>query len=274
MTNESIHPAAARDIPALCTLWAQVFGDSEEYIDRAFSRLSLPEKACVLTLSGKIVSAMYIIETNGAEAGDGKIGPASYLYALATAPEYRRRGYGAHVAVAAADMAFDLGFDIAMLAPAGKNLFPFYERLGFSPFGAYDEISLSFPKRELPYSELSSIDAEDYSSRREALLAGIPHVRFTRAMLSQQLEHCRAGGLGFYSSAGGGIIAAEKQGGAVIVKEALGPGLSPALIALARLAKTDGITVLAPGSGHTNVLAKSKPGARFGSDAWMPFVLD
>ena len=172
MTNESIRPAAARDIPALRALWAQAFGDSEEYIDRAFSRLSLPEKACVLTLSGKIVSAMYIIETNGAEAEDGKSVPACYLYALATAPEYRRRGYGAHVASAAADMAFDLGFDIAMLATAGERLFPFYEHIGFSTCGSHDEISLSLPQRELPCAELSPLEPEDYSSRREALLAG------------------------------------------------------------------------------------------------------
>jgi len=274
MANESIRPAAARDIPALRSLWARVFGDSEEYIDRAFSRLALPEKACVLTLSGRIVSAMYIIETAGAESEEGKAVPACYLYALATAPEYRRRGYGAHVVSAAADMAFDLGFDIAMLAPAGESLFPFYERLGFSTFGTYDEISLSFPKRELPCAELFPAEPEDYFSRREALLSGVPHVRLTRATLSQQLEHCRASGLGFYFSPSGCVIAAERQNGAVIVKEALGPGLSPALIALAKRTNAERITVRAPGSGHANVLAKAKPGARLSANTWMPFVLD
>lgn len=121
----------------LIELWHESFGDSYEDIGLFFDMLFSPELVYVTKEDGKIVSAMYL--TEGHELSevlpDGSVKKyrLTYLYALATKPSARGKGYGLRTASGAAELAFKRGADIVTLCPADEGLEKWYrERAGFT----------------------------------------------------------------------------------------------------------------------------------------------
>ncbi len=169
------------DENALRSLWRAVFGDPEAFIDAFFREVYFPGMASVAEDDGRIVSAAYRVP----------FGPYAYIYAVGTLPAFRGRGLGRAVTLAAADGA------PAYLLPADPGLRTWYERsMGARPAG------LLYPA-ELP-SERSLISAEEYASRREELLAGVPHAVYSPGLLRLfSLDGA------FYAGSDGSVYAAE-----------------------------------------------------------------
>ena len=71
------------DEPGLRELWKRVFGDSDAFLDLFFREIYVPGMAALVEEGGRIVSAAYCVP----------FGEARYIYAVATAPEHRGRGY-------------------------------------------------------------------------------------------------------------------------------------------------------------------------------------
>ena len=144
----------------LRALWTAVFGDEPEYLDTYFRELYAPENVRVIEADGRIVSAAHIVF----------FGSRRYIYAVATYPEYRGRGYGRAVVLAAADGR------PAYLAPAEPSLFRWYRE----SVGA--EVCDCFAPTE-PEETLTPLTPEEYMTRREELLRGVPHAEYTPGIL-------------------------------------------------------------------------------------------
>lgn len=84
-------PSRKGDENALKALWREVFGDTDEYIDAFFQNVYQPGMASVIEEDGTVVAAAYAVP----------FGAVRYIFAVATKPEYRGRGYGRAVVFAA-----------------------------------------------------------------------------------------------------------------------------------------------------------------------------
>lgn len=112
-------------------IWAEAFDDSPEYREMYFKHIYRPEDAVTFRdESGMIVSSLllqhYKIDFLGATV------PMSYISGAATLRKARNHGYMTALVTEALKSARDRGDMITSLIPASRNLYFFYDRLGFS----------------------------------------------------------------------------------------------------------------------------------------------
>lgn len=115
-------------LPHLITLWQKSFGDSVEYIqmflDWNFERI----KTIVYVTdeeTARPVSVAYLLPIRYIEKGQANT-PCWYLYAAATLPEYRGRGYFAEIL----QFADENMSEPVILVPGEKSLISYYEKQG------------------------------------------------------------------------------------------------------------------------------------------------
>ena len=177
-------PSRREDEPALRALWKTVFGDEDAFLDLFFRELYAPGMAAVVPVGDGIAAAAYALP----------MGKYRYIYAVATLPEFRGRGLGRAVTLAAAD---GRG---AYLCPAGEALKRWYaDTMGAVP--AAFRAKETLPEERLPLAP------EEYSRRREELLSGVPHPVYPSAYLAL---FALSGG--FFADGNGGIWAAAEDG--------------------------------------------------------------
>ncbi len=129
---------------------------AEAFINKYF------EKSCRYKLEeGKMVAMLYLLECT-VFAG-GKTSKAKYLYAAATHPDYRNKGLMSNLINEAL-----IENEIIITKPANKELFPFYEKFGFTVCSFKDE-------KELKETG-TPINTEEYIRQRRELLKNVPHI--------------------------------------------------------------------------------------------------
>ena len=106
-------------------LWHEVFGDEREFIDLFMTEVYRPENMFVCEEQGRVVAMLHIVEMATS------LGRAGYLYAIATAADYRGRGCASRLIGQALDVMRQRGYDVAMLIPASDELKGYYARFGF-----------------------------------------------------------------------------------------------------------------------------------------------
>lgn len=153
-------PSRKDDEKSLKALWHEVFGDTDVYIDTFFRELYRPGMASVVEEDGKIVAAAYTVP----------FGAVRYIFAVATKPEYRGRGYGRAVVLAAA------GGEPAYLCPASATLRCWYALTMRAKTVSYRS------NAPLP-AVCRKITAEEFRARREVWLDGIPHAKYSDGIL-------------------------------------------------------------------------------------------
>lgn len=153
-------PSREGDEKALKALWREVFGDTDEYIDTFFREVYHPGMASVIEMDGTVAAAAYAVP----------FGAVRYIFAVATKPEYRGRGYGRAVVLAAA------GGEPAYLCPASATLRCWYALTMRAKTVSYrSNAPLPAVRRK--------ITAEEFNTRREAWLDGIPHANYSDGIL-------------------------------------------------------------------------------------------
>lgn len=173
--------ARPEDEAALRALWEAVFGPEKDFIELFFRTAFVPEDTAAAEVDGEIASAAY-----GIDCGCGR-----YIYAVGTLPGYRGQGLGRAVTLLAA------GEQPAYLYPADEGLRDWYiRRMGAVPMG--------FRPVFTEAGELTPISPEEYLTRREALLAGMPHAVYPNRIFEL---FSRYGA--FYSDSAGGIRAMD-----------------------------------------------------------------
>lgn len=107
------------------TLWMDVFGDSREDVDRFLIDIHREENLLTHSEQGRVASMLNIVEI------DTDFGPTAYLYAIATAAEWRGRGFAGGLIREAIDISRARGYKAVMLIPSNESLVEYYKRFGF-----------------------------------------------------------------------------------------------------------------------------------------------
>lgn len=107
-------------------LWHNIFGDSNEYIEHFIGRYYCDSNMLSIESNGNILSMLHIIPFGYQHF---KVG---YIFAVATHPEARCRGYASRLINEAIAVAKERGYDALSLIPASASLYHYYTKFGFS----------------------------------------------------------------------------------------------------------------------------------------------
>lgn len=113
------------DFDAIAEIWNESFGDDREYIDMYLTNRFETENMLVIHADGRPVSMLSIlpalITVNGEKLA------VRYVYAVATLPDYRNRGYATRLI----EYAFNKYQEPLILQPACDELKEYYKGIGF-----------------------------------------------------------------------------------------------------------------------------------------------
>lgn len=173
-------------VPQLEALWSATYGDSEEEID-LFFREFYNDKACwCYEVQGRPVSVIYGIPASMTVKKEVPPRPVWYLYAGATAAEFRSCGYYRQVMVQAVAELNRAGGQspLVLLVPAA-GLEGYYERIGFQT--VLHEDSYYLTQEELGNMNpdaVNRLDASHYKQHRDRFFGGPGYVEWGEQFLA------------------------------------------------------------------------------------------
>lgn len=136
--KRSYHPAALGrkftairlhpDEIACKELWTAAFGDDEAFVDAFLIRHYSRRRMLTAEADGRTAAMLHLVPFRS------ELGRTTYIYGVATAPEYRRRGLVSELMERAVRLIDERGDEAAVLIPApGQEwLREFYGRFGFA----------------------------------------------------------------------------------------------------------------------------------------------
>lgn len=160
-------------------VWQECFLDDMAYIDFYFKHMAgdknVYENILVKVVEDKPVSMLTMIPSSVWIQGKRK--NIFYIYAVATSKAYRKKGYAAGLLSYAYELAQKTNAAL-MLVPASKELFSYYEKLGFrtafwmekrgidlTSNNCFDKDLSNRKVQKLPY-EKTEINADTYGQMR------------------------------------------------------------------------------------------------------------
>ena len=198
-----LRAARPADKPGLMALWQQVFGDAPTAVEAFFQ--AFPRRHCwVAEEEGSVVAMVHGLPQELAPDV-----PSVYLYAVATAPDFRRQGLCRRLLQLAQNDLLAQGVRLVTLTPAEPSLFSYYETLGYTPM---------FTRNRTPFPGGRPISQEEYLQLREEVLRSVPHT-----VCSSDLLHYAAATyeMTFYQTAQG-CAALSSRGAEEVLPEDLG----------------------------------------------------
>lgn len=198
----ALPPAVVKE--QLRTLWHDVFGDSYEYIDAFFATYPCGEVAHTLSIGGQVVSVLYALPFTLYNGGENV--PAAYIYAVATHPRYRGRGYMSLLMRQVEQLLCGRGVRVLFLLPATDALRGFYARLGYAHCSCREvkEYALCGGVGGDYILEQASSANDIYSSWVGWQRAGWPVVLHSRDLIALNIASCQMQGGGCYMAVQGG----------------------------------------------------------------------
>ena len=172
-----IHPPAPSQIEKLRQLWKDTFGDTDTFLDIFFKTAFSYERCLCVTIDDSVVAALYWFDC---EFSTQKI---AYIYAVATAKEYRGQGI-CHVLMEHTHLHLkEKGYAGAMLSPAEESLFDFYKKMGYETTAYIKEIhcdsSLDSQPRDMEL-KAASYDAPVFCNDSNVELREISKTEFAK----------------------------------------------------------------------------------------------
>lgn len=168
------------DIPQLCVIWKQAFGDTDAQIDDFF-RIAYPACIPFAAYDGTRVAGMLFALPQAIFCGETRRAGA-YLFAVATDEAYRRQGICRALIAHAESVLRRKNFACTFLVPGDDGLAAMYERLGYRG-AARGETVLDAPAAA---GAAEAVDATAYAGLRETLLYDTPHVRYEKVWLDYE----------------------------------------------------------------------------------------
>lgn len=166
-------------IPACRHIWQVCFEDDEAYTELYFTHRFTEDNMLVCCVDKEPVSMISLLPAV-LQQGKKEI-PLRYVYAVATLPAYRRRGY-AEILMKKARQLFA---EVLVLEPASSHLEEYYKKLGFSPAFAVSERCFSTQQIQEVKGEangqeywLLTVTPSEYVKLRDGYFAGDGYVRW------------------------------------------------------------------------------------------------
>lgn len=171
--------AQKADKDSLLNIWSQCFGADQRYQNILTAEEYPLKDTYVYEAKGQIVSVLTLLPIrwqNGEQCREG-----SYIYGVATLPQYRGKGYSSRLMREALTDLREQGKDFAVLYPAEESLYDFYAKQGFEPCCTQLEAQVEEEQQEQwldvvdDYTdagwELEPVESgEEYEEIRHALL--------------------------------------------------------------------------------------------------------
>ena len=187
--------ANERQQEQIIDIWRQCFGDSREYIQMYLDKRFETENMMVIHADGKPVSMASFLPVQ--VTINGKQENARYVYAVATLPGYRGRGYASEILKHAAEK---YGEPL-ILQPADEALEQFYRNIGFeeafvqsvhwrfeNPFKQPPKKVTKMAEIALAEWDIQAIEASEYKRIRDAYFAGEGYVEWDEEAIQYAIE--------------------------------------------------------------------------------------
>lgn len=120
---------------ALRTLWIECFGNAEGWIDSFLATAFDPNHVCTLNRQGRLAAALCWMDVSC----QGR--KLAYLYAIATAPDFRRQGLCRELMGLTHEKLSEQGYAGTILVPADAGLRRMYGEIDYVNFGGIREIT-------------------------------------------------------------------------------------------------------------------------------------
>lgn len=189
-------------VKQLKKIWKECFHDEDSYIDFFFREYFSDESTLVYLIDGKPVSMLTLMPARLHEKEE--LRNVYYIYAVATSPEARGKGYSSMLL----DYANEITSNATFLQPATKELEQFYERNGYSStiirkmihiekeqlgldVKSQTELkvaTLSSKRPRFAIKELSDRDCDLYKKVRDRRLSGNYYVEWETQVLAYAIK--------------------------------------------------------------------------------------
>ena len=219
-------PSVEADVPRQRELWALAFGDSGPYVDNFYNNYYRPERVLVLEEDGVVQAMTAWFETEFVVSEQEQY-RAAYLYAVATHPDTRGKGFaGKLLQYADAYLKEVQGFQAVTTVPAQPSLHNFFGANGFRECFTHNQLVLGKMDEEtVKKLDLIAINACEYGILREEMLKNVSHIAYPADALEYQAGCCAISGGGLYklrTAEGEFLLCAEgMENGALMLKELL-----------------------------------------------------
>ena len=166
-------------------LWSAAFGD-DGWIDSFFRTAYRPENTLAIFREGQLAAGLAWMQTSC----QGR--KLAYLYAVATAPEYRHQGLCRELMTNAQEALAARGYDGSVLVPADEGLRRMYAAMGYRNFGGVENLTLP-AGAPVPLREVTP---EEYAALRRDYLpqGGIVQENGAIEYLAQSARLCAGNG--------------------------------------------------------------------------------
>ena len=190
---------------ALRTLWTECFGNEDNWIDTFFRTALVPDHVCVRNRQGRLAAALCWMDVS---CRGQKL---AYLYAIATAPDWRGQGLCRELMASACETLTRQHYAGCIVVPAEDGLRQMYRKMGFENFGGIGKLSI---RRGEPVP-IRRISPEEYARLRRSFLPKDGVVQESGA------ETYLAAGADLYAGENF-LLAAEREGQTLFGLELLG----------------------------------------------------
>lgn len=157
-----IDKPAAGQISGLWDLWREAFGDSGEFLEAFFDTAYSPERCLCAAEDARVAAAVYWFDCTVR----GK--KVAYVYALATALEYRGRGIAHRLMDTLHRTLEQRNYEGVVLVPGTPGLQNFYGSMGYYHCCSVTEFVCTGAAEEV---QLRRVTPEEYAQQRRDILA-------------------------------------------------------------------------------------------------------
>lgn len=188
--SDVVYADRETDGKAIQEIWQTCFGDEEEYIEFYLGHRMTKENMLVIYADGRPVSMASFLPVE--YLCEGEYLDARYVYAVATLPEYRGRGFASKIL----NFAKEKYGEPLILSPADESLMQYYEKLGFkrafpdtrSTMDCAADMQALEIKDSEPFPCMEPITAGEYLAVRDAKCAREGYVRWDEDAIAYAME--------------------------------------------------------------------------------------
>ena len=188
--SDVVYADRETDGEAIQEIWQTCFGDEEEYIKFYLGHRMTKENMLVIYADGRPVSMASFLPVE--YLCEGEYLDARYVYAVATLPEYRGRGFASKIL----NFAKEKYGEPLILSPADESLMQYYEKLGFkrafpdtrSTMECAADMQALEIKDSEPFPCMEPITAGEYLAVRDEKCAKEGYVRWDEDAIAYAME--------------------------------------------------------------------------------------